>query len=70
MGIRMEHNGILLQEGKIWFEKPTEKQPGMVYATKRIGIDYAGEDALLPYRFVLLTENKQIELSDKNNQFR
>jgi DNA-3-methyladenine glycosylase len=27
--------------------------PEEVIATPRIGVDYAGEDALLPYRFVV-----------------
>lgn len=52
MGIGKTHNGIPLKEGRIWFENASQKLAGEIVATPRIGIDYAEEDALLPYRFV------------------
>ncbi len=55
LGIHYKHSGISLSEDKIWLEdrglKVDEKD---ILATTRIGIDYAGEDALLPYRFLLI----------------
>lgn len=51
MGIDGRYNGTLLEEGHIWFDK-SDKIAGHIEATKRIGIDYAGEDTFLPYRFV------------------
>jgi DNA-3-methyladenine glycosylase len=34
-------------------------QPENIVATKRIGVDYAAEDALLPYRFIV-KDNKYV----------
>ena len=54
LGISKKHNGENLRGKKVWLE-----DRGMVISqdqisiTKRIGIDYAAEDAILPYRFVL-----------------
>lgn len=58
LGIHYSHSGVVLDylsgspEVKIWLEEggiviPEEK----IFVTPRIGVDYAGEDALLPYRF-------------------
>ena len=48
------HNGLLLQENTIWIEDAGIKiVPKDIITTPRIGVDYAGEDALLPYRFVV-----------------
>jgi DNA-3-methyladenine glycosylase len=53
LGINTSYNGTNLLGDTIWLEdagiNPTAKE---IKATPRIGIDYAGEDALLPYRFV------------------
>ena len=58
LGITKEHNGISLDGNIIWLEDRNiiidDKD---IAATPRIGIDYAGEDALLPYRFVLDYKN-------------
>lgn len=40
----MENEIYLLDDGKIYLEEE-------IGASPRIGVDYAGEDALLPYRF-------------------
>lgn len=52
MGINRKLNGVSLLKGEIWLEDHGIKiaKPNIV-ATTRIGIDYAGEDALLPWRF-------------------
>lgn len=53
LGIKTIHNGLLLQENTIWIEDVGLKiDPENIKSTPRIGVDYAGEDALLPYRFV------------------
>ncbi|HET9057119.1 MAG TPA: DNA-3-methyladenine glycosylase [Chitinophagaceae bacterium] len=54
LGIFIKHSGISLTGNEIYITddgfKITEKQ---IAATPRIGVDYAGKDALLPYRFIL-----------------
>ncbi len=59
LGIHYSHSGILLAdtpgEGRkpaIWVEDGRiNVNAGMILAGPRIGVDYAGDDALLPYRF-------------------
>lgn len=49
LGIRTIHTGTSLgQEISVWSDK---REPGPIRVTARIGVDYAGEDAALPYRF-------------------
>ena len=52
LGIKTSHSGLDLSGDKIWIEESQiaveEKD---ILAGPRIGVDYAGEDALLPYRF-------------------
>ena len=52
LGIRTEMTGTSLSGERIWIENHAI-QPAVqdVDVTPRIGVDYAGEDALLPYRF-------------------
>ena len=58
MGITREQNGIELTGKIIWLEdRGIVVDDKDVSATPRIGIDYAGEDAKLPYRFVLNYKN-------------
>lgn len=53
LGITTQHTGISLSESTIWLEDRRLAVPaGAITATPRIGIDYAGEDAALPWRFV------------------
>lgn len=55
LGIKTkEHNGVSLLENKIWIEDNGTIVPeNEIVVTSRIGIDYAEEDAKLPYRFLL-----------------
>ena len=54
LGISRESSGKILKNGFIWIEKSSEKiNSNQIIITPRIGVDYAGEDAKLPYRFVL-----------------
>lgn len=54
LGIKTLHSGISLSENVIWIEdrgiKFSKKD---ILRSPRIGIDYAGEDAKLPYRYRL-----------------
>ncbi len=54
LGLTLEDNGIPLNGDVIWLEDRRLEVPSdHIAATPRIGIAYAGTDALLPYRFVL-----------------
>jgi DNA-3-methyladenine glycosylase len=52
LGIDRTHNGKNLMSSNIWIEEGIKAKNQIVSAT-RIGIDYAGEDAKLPWRFYL-----------------
>ena len=55
LGINITHNGFSLIEDKIWIE-----DQGIIIPEKditigpRVGVESAGEDALLPFRFQVL----------------
>jgi len=52
LGIRTIHTGMDLLDGLITIEDRSIIVPDQAVITgPRIGVDYAGEDALLPYRF-------------------
>jgi DNA-3-methyladenine glycosylase len=54
MGIHFSHSGEDLCGNRIWIEdRGISVEAGSIITGPRIGIDYAGEDALLPYRFKL-----------------
>jgi DNA-3-methyladenine glycosylase len=54
LGITLVQNGISLISNSIWLEdNGFEIQTNNILESKRIGIDYAGEDAELLYRFIL-----------------
>jgi DNA-3-methyladenine glycosylase len=53
LNITKHHNGISLLGPEIWIEDRDIKVPlENITITKRIGVDYAENDALLPYRFL------------------
>jgi DNA-3-methyladenine glycosylase len=52
LGIDRKLNGKFLLDDEVWVEDVGTKISNQkISATPRIGIDYAGEDALLPWRF-------------------
>lgn len=52
LGIQVRHSGISLHDQTIWLEESGISVPEQsIIAGPRIGVDYAGEDAKLPYRF-------------------
>ena len=54
LGIHRKHSGTSLLESQIWIEKSAEVVlPENIIAGPRVGVDYAGDHALLPYRFKL-----------------
>lgn len=54
LGIITAHTGIDLNGNVIWIEdKGIKIRPGDIIKNPRIGVDYAGADALLPYRFTI-----------------
>lgn len=60
LGINKKHYGTDLTGTTIWLEDKSINLPEQSIATgPRIGIDYAGEDALLPWRF-WLKDNKWV----------
>ncbi len=50
LGITLKQNGQPLNSPTLWIEEGI--QVDTILATPRIGVDYAGPDALLPYRFI------------------
>ena len=52
MGIAMNLNGAQLNSKYIWIEDNFIEDYS-IESTQRVGIDYAGEDALLPWRYIL-----------------
>jgi len=52
LGITRTHTGTLLSGSPIWVEE-RGGTPQKITESTRIGIDYAGPDALLPWRFTL-----------------
>ena len=54
LGIHYSLTGTNLEGNTIWLEDRDYKfDKENVIITKRVGVDYAKEDALLPYRFIL-----------------
>ena len=52
LGITTEYNGVSLESSLIWIEdKGHAFTSEEILASPRVGVDYAGEDALLPWRF-------------------
>ncbi len=55
LGIKVDLSGTSLSGNKIWIEDRKLVIPdNIVLSGPRIGVDYAGKDALLPYRFRVL----------------
>lgn len=58
LGIDRNFNGKSLLHDDVWIEDLSRKVPRTkIEASPRIGIDYAGEDAFLPWRFTIRENN-------------
>jgi DNA-3-methyladenine glycosylase len=54
LGLHYSLSGVSLLGGQVWIEDRGITIPARdIAVTPRIGIDYAGDDAALPYRFVV-----------------
>lgn len=51
LGVTLEQYGQSLDSPTLWIEEGDQVDPDLIVASTRIGIDYAGEDAFLPWRF-------------------
>jgi len=51
MGISLKHYGQMLDGDDIWIEKGYNFQNNKIASSTRIGVEYAGEDALKLWRF-------------------
>ncbi len=58
LGITTQHNATDLRGELIWIEDDGfELSDQQIFETTRIGVDYAGEDALLPWRYYIEDNN-------------
>ena len=58
LGLTVADNGCPLTGDTVWIEDRGLQIPAnQIDITPRIGVDYAGEDALLPYRFLWIEKN-------------
>ncbi len=65
LGISTKLNGCNLNEDTVWIEDVGIKfTTSEITASSRIGVDYSGEDAKLPYRFFV--KNEDVERKLKN----
>jgi DNA-3-methyladenine glycosylase len=64
LGITTRLNGMDLFGENIWIGRDTDLDPLPVISDVRIGIDYAGEDAFLPWRF-LVPGNTHVSVAPK-----
>ncbi len=54
LGLNLTHNACSLSGDSVWIEdNPSPIDENDITVSARIGVDYAGTDAALPYRFVL-----------------
>ena len=52
LGITREHNGFSFQSKTVWIEdRGIHFKENQIISTPRIGVDYAEEDAFLPWRY-------------------
>jgi DNA-3-methyladenine glycosylase len=60
LGLHTSHTGMSLQSDELFIsDDGFEYRQNEVAATYRIGVDYAAEDAFLPYRFIV-KDNKYV----------
>ena len=59
LGITVEHNKTSLQGEEIWLTEGKHYNGSEIITSSRIGVEYAGADALLPWRFHI-NDNKYV----------
>ena len=60
LSIETKHTGINLRGDRVYLASLNEEQPE-IHVDVRIGVDYAGDDALKPWRF-LIRENQWVSI--------
>ncbi|UII26297.1 DNA-3-methyladenine glycosylase [Fulvivirga maritima] len=68
LGIGLEHNQHDLTEDTVWLEKGIVVSDKLIERSARIGVRYAKEDALLPWRFSI-KNNSWVSSGDNNYNF-
>ena len=53
LGIQTKMNGMDLTKKPLWIGKNINNEAFEILSDKRIGVDYAGEDSLKPWRFIM-----------------
>lgn len=53
LGINISNNAMALNSPQLWLETFRDFQDNDIAVSTRVGVDYAGDDALLPYRFYI-----------------
>ncbi len=53
LGIHTKMSGTDLNSDQIWIGRDLNEKPINIQSGKRIGVEYAGEDALKPWRFII-----------------
>ncbi|MEN8249648.1 MAG: DNA-3-methyladenine glycosylase [Bacteroidota bacterium] len=53
LGIDVSHNNTKLSSNTIWLTDGESVSEDQIVATTRIGVDYAGDDAYLPWRYYI-----------------
>lgn len=53
MGIKTTLSGISLDQAPVWIEQGEHISESEIVKTTRVGVEYAEEDALLPWRFYI-----------------
>ena len=60
LGITTEHSGVSLFDNQIWIEdQGIEIEDDSILVGPRVGVDYAADDALRPYRFRLSAQQTE-----------
>ena len=59
LGIQINHYGTAMNSDAIWIERAVKVNENDIVSTTRIGVDYAEEDALKPWRFYI-KENRWV----------
>jgi DNA-3-methyladenine glycosylase len=59
LGIKVKHNSTDLTGNSIWLTEGEQVNSKNITASTRIGVEYAGEDAFLPWRYYII-DNKYV----------
>ena len=66
LGLHTSHSGISLLGDSIWIEEGKPIQDNLIMTSPRIGVEYAGDDAKLPWRYYIENNPWVSRVSNKN----